>query len=524
MRLLVSLLAVVMNIMPLPAQLGKCIKGNCVNGYGELVLPSGDEYKGDFLQGKFHGQGIMYFKSGDKYLGAWASHRREGRGRYVFADGSEYLGQFIQDRFHGKGVMTSAVGDRYEGDFRDGLFDGQGTMHYADGSTFVGQWQQGKRNGEGVMSLRNGERLTGTWKNDQYQAAWGSVLFPGDTVSLRDCNTNYCLTGLGKYTYKNGNKFVGDFRDGKPEGSGIVYYTNGDRYEGDWKKDAPNGKGVMHYTDGRVVGAVWESGAPLKELFSDRTLTPSERSTVIVDYDKAVKIWAVVIGAARYTHMPILRYTDDDAYQIFAFLKSPEGGALPDNQIRLLIDEDATRSNILYALRTTFARADDNDVVLFYFSGHGIEGAFLPIDYDGVHNKLLHSEVRDLLASTRAKHKIVVADACHSGGLLALKTPLHLQVQKLYQAFEESKGGTALLMSSKSEEYSLEDGGLRSGVFSHFLIRGLKGEADQNGDKIVGIQELYNYVYRQVRKYTASVQSPTLSGVFDPNMPISVVR
>ena len=37
--------------------------------------------------------------------------------------------------------------------------------------------------------------------------------------------------------------------------------------------------------------------------------------------------------------MPVLRYTDDDAYQMYAFFKSPEGGALDDEHIRILINE-----------------------------------------------------------------------------------------------------------------------------------------------------------------------------------------
>ena len=72
----------------------------------------------------------------------------------------------------------------------------------------------------------------------------------------------------------------------------------------------------------------------------------------------------------------------------------------------------------------------------------------------------------------------------------------------LRSAFDNSTGGTALLMSSKGEEYSLEDQGLRQGIFSHYLIRGLKGEADKNKNKIVTIQELYDFVFKKVRNYT----------------------
>ncbi len=546
MRLLLNFVAVFISLSPLLAQQPTCLKGNCINGYGECKFPNGDLYKGDFKNSKLHGKGILEMSNGDKYLGDWVNQYRQGTGKLIFANGDQYLGAFVQDKFSGKGTMTYTNGDRYEGfwlankpdgegtllyasgaryegQFKEGVFEGQGIMTYADGARYNGLWKNNKRHGEGTLTTATGETLTGTWENDHYQAEWGSVTFQGDTSNLRNCNTVYCAAGLGKFTYKNGDKYIGDFQDGKPQGTGIVYYQNGERYEGQWKTDAPNGKGVMHYADGKAVGAIWDAGKLIQPLFED--VHPAGKgSTVIIDYNKEVKIWAIVIGAARYASMPTLKYTDDDAYQVYAFLKSPEGGALPDNQIRLLIDEDATRSNILFAMRAIFTRADENDVILFYFSGHGVEGAFLPIDFDGINNTLQHSEIRDLLMASKAKHRIVLADACHSGGLLAMKTPIHLEVEKLYKAFEDSKGGTALLMSSKGEEYSLEDGGLRSGVFSHFMIRGLKGEADQNSDKIVNIQELYNYTYKQVRKYTASVQTPVLTGTFDPGMPVAIVR
>ena len=222
--------------------------------------------------------------------------------------------------------------------------------------------------------------------------------------------------------------------------------------------------------------------------------------------------------------LPAATLTDDDAYQLYAFMKSPEGGAIPDHQIALLIDEDATRANILQSMRSVFFKADENDVVLFYFSGHGLQGAFLPIDYDGINNSLSHEEVREILKISKAKHKLVLADACHSGSLMVVKTPLYITLEKFYKAFEETQGGMALLLSSKGEEFSLEDGGLRSGIFSHFLIRGLKGEADGDGDKIVTIKELFDFVYQKVRRYTANVQTPTLSGKYDAKMPVAMVR
>ena len=169
-------------------------------------------------------------------------------------------------------------------------------------------------------------------------------------------------------------------------------------------------------------------------------------------------------------------------------------------------------------------KADENDVVLMYYSGHGLEGTFIPIDYDGFSNLLKHDEVKEILNRSKAKHKVCFLDACNSGSLLAAKGSFSNSLLYYYDEVEKSSGGTAFFMSSKSKEFSLEDGGLRQGVFSHFLIDGLKGLADHNHDKIVTLKELFNYVYSNVRQYTGNVQTPMIAGDYDENMPVGFIR
>ena len=537
------IIAITSLALGLNAQLD-CIKGDCLNGYGTAIFPSGARYIGDFADGELHGRGILYFPDGSKYIGHWVHQYREGRGRMVLADGSEYFGDFKASEFHGEGKMTYANGnvyegswlsgdasgegiltyhngDRYEGSFMLGLANGSGTMYYADGSRYEGEWSENRRHGLGTMHYPEGEQVSGQWERGQYLADWGRLAFDGDTTNLRNCNQVNCMSGKGKFTYGDGSRYIGDFNGGVPEGVGTVYYASGDRYEGGWRNHGPHGKGVMYYRTGRVVGAIWDFGNPVRQLFASQNEPPA---SIQVDRNPEVKIWAVIVGAARYTHMPALRYTDDDAYHLYAFLKSPEGGALPDNQVELLIDEDATHQGILSAMRTVFLRADENDMVMFYFSGHGLQGAFLPIDYDGYANRLEHEEIREVLQATRARHRLILADACHSGSLMAAREPVHVALQQYYEALNASRGGTALLLSSKGEEYSLEDGGLRSGIFSHFLIRGLKGEANANGDNLISIRELFSFVHQKVRQYTGNVQTPTLTGDYDSNMPVAVLR
>jgi uncharacterized caspase-like protein len=151
------------------------------------------------------------------------------------------------------------------------------------------------------------------------------------------------------------------------------------------------------------------------------------------------------------------------------------------------------------------------------------------VDFDGYNNKLRHDEVLKLFKESKAKHKLCIADACHSGSMqfgqgLAAKGPASVSLKRFYQAFEDTDGGVALMMSSKSEELSLEDHGLRQGVFTYYVLQGLKGKADNNADKLVTISELYNYVYKNVREYTAGMQSPVITGNYDTAMPVSIPK
>jgi len=161
---------------------------------------------------------------------------------------------------------------------------------------------------------------------------------------------------------------------------------------------------------------------------------------------------------------------------------------------------------------------------MMYFSGHGLKGSFLPIDFDGSNNKVFHHEITEILESSPAKFKLCIADACHSGSLYTEKGAMRNAFESYYQALAQSKPGMALIMSSKSEETSLESNNLRQGVFSHFLLRGLKGEADNNHDNTVVLQELFDYICHNVKEYTSKRQSPMIRGDYDPQMVISVSK
>lgn len=525
----------------------QCISGNCQNGTGTQRYMGNVVYTGRFKDGLREGAGKMTLSNGNVYEGNFSKGKMQGEGTMTYSNADRYVGSWQNDQPSGKGKYYFKSGERFEGSFVNGKFEGQGIMRYPDGAYYTGSWTNNKKHGYGKLVAADGEILKeGQWAFSKFVSAGGSPQTntggavaqkppasqkptpntnKPDLNGLRNCNSVFCRSGQGYFEYPDGSRWVGEFKDGYPNGRGVCYYSKGDRYEGEWVNNAPSGKGVMYFATGRVYGAVWLNGAPVKELDSNEEVPDDP---VRVEASKNVKIWAVVVGVGRYTAMPSLKFTDDDAYRFYSFLKSPEGGALPDNQITVLVDEAATREGILKAMRVNFLKADANDVVLLYFSGHGIDGSFLPVDYDGFNNKLRHEEVKQIFLQSKAKHKLCIADACHSGSLrydgLAAKGPAPVTLDRYYKAFEDSDGGIALLMSSKAEELSLEDHGLRQGVFTYYILKGLKGAGDTNGDNIVTIKELYNYVYGRVREYTANVQTPVLTGLYDDNMPVALRR
>src|SRR5688572_30387968 len=79
--------------------------------------------------------------------------------------------------------------------------------------------------------------------------------------------------------------------------------------------------------------------------------------------------YAVVIGISKYQSEGIsqLRFANRDAQMFFNYLRSPEGGAVPQDNIRLLLDSTATNAAVYSALSWLTETVQENDLVYFYF-------------------------------------------------------------------------------------------------------------------------------------------------------------
>lgn len=331
-------------------------------------------------------------------------------------------------------------------------------------------------------------------------------------VANAQCIDGDCLNGHGIFIYGDHSIYIGKFRDGKANGQGTCYYSTGTKYVGEWSDHQFHGIGTYYFEDGQADHGVWTFGElaqaqPLEDQFAGRTpLT-----------------WAVVVGAAGYQHLSPLDFPDDDAHRIVAFLKSPAGGAIKDEQIKILIDEGATKGNIIRHLHQTIEQVAPQDRLIFYFSGHGFEDALAPINIKGQQNKLYHKEIINLINSNPAQQRLCLIDACFVSGddpIKSKNSQQKIQSDNYYEQFK-TQPNTAFIFSASMKEASIEHRGLRQGVFSHFLLEGLGGAADSQGDKVVTIEEAANYVKERVRIYTNNYQNPTIINTFSNNTPLS---
>ena len=248
--------------------------------------------------------------------------------------------------------------------------------------------------------------------------------------------------------------------------------------------------------------------------------------------------YAVIVGVADYKNFVPgdgdLNYTVSDAISFASFLKSKKGGNVPASNIVLLTDAQATKDNIIAKAKALFAKAKKDDRVIFYFSGHGSKGCFLPYDAGDIGNNLLYfNEVKSIFRSAKCNTKLLFADACFAGSMkrgLANNSELKKSIEKNLKKSLKSTSNMniAVMMSCQGDETSMEMGSLKQGLFTYYLMEGLGGQANSDGNKYVTIQELYYYLYHKVKNKAARCnpphkQTPELFGKFDLRLIVAKV-
>jgi hypothetical protein len=196
---------------------------------------------------------------------------------------------------------------------------------------------------------------------------------------------------------------------------------------------------------------------------------------------------------------PPLRFAQDDAERFKQALLAV--GGLSEETIWLLTGKGlAELEDAFRAVSATVAEsgAHRQVLILFYFSGHS-DGT--SIELGGT--KVPFDRVRAWLEASGATLKVVIVDACRSGRMAGKKGVRLAPEFSLAVHGDLNAEGTAILTSSSANESSQETAEVGGAVFTHHLVSGLYGAADDDGDLRVTLRELYRHAYSRTLGSTA---------------------
>ena len=288
---------------------------------------------------------------------------------------------------------------------------------------------------------------------------------------------------------------------------------------------------------------VLANGQPLAQSRFSITAGPATDSPIRHAAPPRPADWALVVGVQDYADLPEAAFARRDARLVAAHLHRLLG--VPRDQIVTVTDSRATKAALQgYLRRYLPANLAPEGRLYVYYSGHGFPdpGSGRPylVPHDGNPRFLADSSyaLEDFyadLAAIPASETVVFLDACFSGtardpgqqlipgmrpGLLTVRHPAG------------PSGRVVSLSSATASQVSLSLNSAGHGLFTYFLLRGLRGEADADGDGAVDLLELYGFTARRVGQQSRRLgfeQSPELSpeaGRFrgQPMFPLTLIR
>lgn len=269
------------------------------------------------------------------------------------------------------------------------------------------------------------------------------------------------------------------------------------------------------------------------EAVDDQNLRSVEH--LLIKYQKPVgKIFIVSIGINDYSDRPLvppLKYAVADATDVAQAFGGLAGGE--EKQVRMFLDNKADHEALVEELFDRLpTEVRPADTVVIFFSGHGapdivasgtgnVEAFLLPSDADPTRlfsTAIRMSDVERILRRLQSERIVFMADTCFSGaaaepGTRGISVPgraLRAVTLRLTPRLPSGKG-CAILTASKDSEAAQERSELGHGLFSYYLLKGLRGEADANHDHVVTVDELFNYVQTMVSRATNGGQTPQIS-------------
>jgi hypothetical protein len=233
-----------------------------------------------------------------------------------------------------------------------------------------------------------------------------------------------------------------------------------------------------------------------------------------LDENNTGKRHAIVVGINNYqdTGISDLSKARNDAKLVGKILKEQgefEQVFVMTDDVDPRNDKDnlyPTKLNIEEKLDSLLRFSEPDDLLVFFFSGHGIsdpnENGYL-VTVDTVTDKQFNTSLKINDVVQRLKNKgikksLLVLDACRDVLYSSKSSSRNSLLEKEYTEAEVS----ATFYSTKAGFYSYEDDETDYGVFTKYLVKGMEGQADSNGDGVVAFSELEQYVQKGVKDWS----------------------
>ena len=261
----------------------------------------------------------------------------------------------------------------------------------------------------------------------------------------------------------------------------------------------------------------------------------SEKQKMIVDYtgnpDAKPKLFLVSIGVDEYRNPKYnLNYAIADANAFTEVIQAGASSIFEEIQTLEIRNADFTKAGVRSALEKVKDQANEQDLLVFYYAGHGVmsegldrasEFFLVPHDITQLYGRddmlfekaISASELQQLSKEINAQKQLFIIDACQSASALEALAQRGVKEERAIAQLARSTG-TFWITASGSEQFATEFESLGHGVFTYALLEGLSGKADgANQDKKITVKELSAFVESRVpelsEQYKGKPQFPS---------------
>ncbi len=228
--------------------------------------------------------------------------------------------------------------------------------------------------------------------------------------------------------------------------------------------------------------------------------------------------FALIIGNTEYIDPGLAQLTapGKDAEDFARILKDKDLCAF--DEVKIVLNQLSL--SVIEIVDEFFDQKKPDDMLVLYFSGHGVRDE-MGLLYLAVKNTIrsrlrstaIRSDyIREAMDQSRSKRQILILDCCNSGAFpqgTKAEVGGTMGMTRAFQGY-----GRFVLTASDATQFAWEGdkviGQTDNSLFTHFLVKGLEGDADSDGDGKITIDELYDYAYDQISRVTPK-QTPTKS-------------